>query len=467
MGVRARGAWPTGLWLAFAILLLLTLLSGCAHQSTTATDPIAIPLPVVHVAVVRVGAMEDTLPVTGTLAALREQEAIVSPAVPGVLDAVSVKWGQFVSKGQVIAHLAIQPLIGQIQQAQALIAEDEVQVQQAQVAVIQQSEQTRTAVLEAQASLANAQSTLAEARATLSGDKATQTEAQQDYDREQQLYRDGLVSEREVLDAKLAVQTAASQTDAQTQAVAAQGQTVAGQRNALDAARAGSLEVVVKQKDVDVARQQLLNARGALDTTRAQMALYTLYAPLSGRVTDVGAAVGESVDASTKVATIANLDTLQLQLAVPVESASKLHVGQSVDFQTDSLPGRFFHTTIASVGNQVDTSTGTVSAFARAPNPAKLLQDDVLVHANIMVARKNGVVIIPRDAVLSDPDTGATTVAVVGTDQTVHVQPVTVGLAVGDTIEVTAGGLKVGDEVATGGQYALPDGTKVSVSRAP
>ena len=117
--------------------------------------------------------------------------------------------------------------------------------------------------------------------------------------------------------AELAVRTAQATVDAQRQTVAAQAQTVAGQRQAVAAARAASLQDLVKRKDIQVARQQVRNAPGALATAQAQEALYTIRAPLSGQVTQVGATVGETVDTTTKLATIADLRTLQLQIGVP------------------------------------------------------------------------------------------------------------------------------------------------------
>ena len=302
------------------------------------------PLPTVQVATVTTDTLERTLPATGTLMALRDHEATLSPPVAGMLDTLPIRYGQSVQKGQVIAHLSTRQLQGQIEQAQATLGQNQVQVQQAQANALQQQAQTQTAIQQALSAVSSARATLRGTQATLIGDEAALRNAQQAQARAQTLFADGLVAQKDVEAADLAVRTAQAAVDAQRQTVAAQAQTVAGQRQAVAAARAASLQDVVKRKDVQVARQQVRNAQGALATARAQEALYTIRAPLSGQITQVGAAVGETVDTTAKLATIADLRTLQLQIGVPGSSARQVRPGETVTFSVSSLPGETFRT---------------------------------------------------------------------------------------------------------------------------
>jgi RND family efflux transporter MFP subunit len=262
------------------------------------------------------------------------------------------------------------------------------------------------------------------------------------------------------------VQTAQAQVEAQKQTVDAQRETVLGQIHALDAAKTARLQDTIKRADIDVARQQVANAEGALRTAESQKALYTLHSPVTGQVVGVGANIGETVDTSTKLVTIVNLDTLQLQLPIPAENVQTVHPGQTVTFRADNLPGRTLTATVQSVGRQVDPATGSVPAFCVIANPGHLLQDDQTVKAQISTQRDAGVIVVPTSAVLTDPSTGEKSVAVVGADGVLHVKPVAVGLESGGLSEMKSG-VAAGEQVAIAGQYALPDGTKVSVQRAP
>ena len=86
-------------------LMLALASAGCGHKGAADTGDAgdagdkggAKPAPTVQVATVRVGPIAQTLPATGTLQALRTEEATISPPVAGVLDALPIR--QFVRRG--------------------------------------------------------------------------------------------------------------------------------------------------------------------------------------------------------------------------------------------------------------------------------------------------------------------------------------------------------------------------------
>lgn len=455
---------------ALALPSALILGAGCGHKSAADTPADAEAgkadaRPPVQVALVHVGTIEQTLAVTGTLNPLPTQEATITPPVSGVLDRLPIRLGQTVLRGQEVAHLATRTLQGQVQQAQAAIGQSQVQVRQAQVNVLQQRSQTRTGIAQAQATLAQARAALKREQATLTGNEASLQNAQQSLARQQTLLTAGVVARKDLEAALLTVNTARAAADAQRQTVDAQREAIAGQQQAVAAARAAGLQDLVKQNDVLVAGQQVKNARGVLATARAQIALYTLRAPITGDVTLVGTSLGATVDGTTKIAQIANIDQLQLQINVPGAQARQLRPGQPLRFESESLPGRVYAATVLRVGTQVDPVNGTVQALARTANPGHLLRDNSLVRVQVVTARRASARLVPRAAVLTDADTHKTSVVVVGADQVAHLRPVTVGLTVGGATEVISG-VQSGEQVAVSGQYALPDGAKVSVQKA-
>ena len=453
-----------------SLILLLplaaVLAAGCGHgggdKKEEAKDP---PLPTVQVAAVTRGTLERLTPATGTLQPLPGQEASLSPPVSGVLDGLFVRYGQTVRKGQVVAQLSTRQLVGQIQQAQATVGQNQVQVRQAQANALQQQAQTQSSILQAQAGLENARAALAGTQATLTGNEAALRNAQQSLDRAQTLYADGLVAQKDVEAAQLALRTTEAQRDAQRQTVAGQRQTVAGQEAAVAAARAAATQDVVKRQDVLVARQQVRNALGALTTARAQVALYTLRAPLAGQVISVGATAGETVDTTTKIAVVANLRLLQLKISLPGDIVSQVHRGQPLTFTVGGLKGRVFRTSIESIAPGVDTTTGTVPALALVADSSRLLKDDTLARVQIVTERRENVLLVPRSALLADPDTGKSSVVTVGSDNAAHVVPVQAGLSVGGQVEILSG-VTEGQQVVISGQYGLADGAKVQVQKA-
>jgi HlyD family secretion protein len=444
---------------------LVVLVAGCGHGSSSDPAASAAATPTVQVATVRRGSLQQILPGTGTLGAPPDREATLIPQVSGTLSGLFVHYGEIVRQGQIVAQISSLPVQGQIEQAQATLGQNRVQVDQAVANALEQKEQTRVAILQAQASVRNAEAALAGAQATLTGALDSLATAQQSLTREQSLFTEGLVAQKDVDAARLAVQTAQAQADAQRQAVEGQRQTVAGQVQALAAAQAGRIQDLVKLKDVDVARQQVTNAQGALETARAQLGLYTIRAPLTGTVTAVGAAEGTPVDTSSKLATISDLRTLRLTIDVPSGNASQVHPGQKILFTLDSIPRHTFSAIVQLVSPQIDPASGTVAVMATISNPNGAFRDDVTVSAQIVTARRDGVLIVPAASILTDPDTGKKSVGVLGRDSLLHIAPVRVGLTADGKAEIVSG-LSDGQTIAVSGQYALADGTKVAVQPA-
>jgi HlyD family secretion protein len=432
------------IFFGLAATLAALIFTGCARKTPpaegTAADAKADKadaLPVVQTVPVKVGEVTQTVRVTGVLAPLPNHEAKISPPFAGKLAALSVQLNQTIRQGEVVAQMSTQPLLGQQQQAEATIAVNQTQVQQAKINALQQAAATRSAIAQAQATLAGSQATLANAK--------------QNYERQQRLYTDGLVAQKDVDDALTMTKTAQA--------------TVQAQKEAVSAAQSGTLTDLAKRQDIAIARRQVENARGALTTARAQIALATLRSPLTGVVATVTANNGETLDTTAIIATIVDTRDLQLTIAVPSRSLPLVHRGQVVQFTTESLPGKTFSGEIASIGAQVDPQTGTLPVQVHIHNTSRLLRDDMTAVGQIAVARHPHALLVPKTALLKDPVTGAATVVVVGADGIAHVHPITLGLPSGNDVEVIKG-VQAGEAVGVSGQYGLPDGTKVSTAKA-
>lgn len=454
LSIKTSAMWIAAITIAVA---------GCSHKTDEGkSGNSAPPLPVLQVTTLKTGTIKQTLLATATLVPASNMEAVVSPSISGILELLPVRFGDSVTKGQVVAKLSTASVLGQIQQAQANLRQCQIQVQQAQVGALEQKAAGHAALLQAESAVSNARATLIADEAQQTGLRATLLNAKQNLDRLQTLDKSGLVAQKDIEAAQLAERTAQSQVDAGKQTIVAQQQTVDGQIHAQEAAATTQMQDEIKQKDILIAQQQVANARGQLATAQTQLGYCTLIAPLGGRVTSIGANAGELVDPSTKIITVANLKQVQLQVAVPGEKAALVHAGQPVSFTVTSRPGKTFYSTIQAVGTQIDTASGTVTAVAQVPNPHGDLNDDQLASATIVLRSVSGVVLVPRSAILTDSVSGATSVAVVGDDDVVHIKPVKTGLESSDVVQAVSG-VTPGSRVAVYGQYAVPDGTKVSV----
>jgi multidrug efflux system membrane fusion protein len=116
--------------------------------------------------------------------------------------------------------------------------------------------------------------------------------------------------------------------------------------------------------------------------------------------------------------------------------------------------------TLTAVGNQVNTSTGTVNFRATFPNTDNALFPNEFVNIHLLVDTIQNATLVPSQAV----QTGApgSYVYVVDSDDTVSVQTVTAGTTDGTNTVITKG-LSPGDVVVIDGVDRLADGMKVTI----
>jgi multidrug efflux system membrane fusion protein len=117
--------------------------------------------------------------------------------------------------------------------------------------------------------------------------------------------------------------------------------------------------------------------------------------------------------------------------------------------------------TLATLDNQIDTTTGTVKLRADFDNTDNELFPSQFVNAQLLVDTLHDTVIVPTPAVQHGAP--GTYVYVVNADNTVSVQPIKIGPADGDRTAVTSG-LKAGEQVVIDGADRLRDKAKVTVN---
>ncbi len=115
---------------ALPLALLAFALSGCGgkeNDSKVAKNkaPAALELAVVDVAVASKGSLSDALPVSGSLQPV--MQTTVQSRVAAEINAVAVREGERVQKGQVLARLATQDLDARVKQAEANLASAQVE----------------------------------------------------------------------------------------------------------------------------------------------------------------------------------------------------------------------------------------------------------------------------------------------------------------------------------------------------
>ena len=118
---------------------------------------------------------------------------------------------------------------------------------------------------------------------------------------------------------------------------------------------------------------------------------------------------------------------------------------------------------LATLDNQIDTTTGTVKLRAIFDNPDELLYPNQFVNARLLVNTLENTIRVPVQAVQRGEP--GTFVYLINLDNTVSVRLVKVG-AVDGGFQAVLSGLNPGDKVVTDGTDRLRDGAPISTPTA-
>jgi len=117
--------------------------------------------------------------------------------------------------------------------------------------------------------------------------------------------------------------------------IAAAGVTVAQ-------AKLAELEAGPTPEEIAVAEAQVAKAQAAVTGLQIQLDKRTLRSSIDGVVTSRAAHAGEAAVAGTTLLTVANLDEVRLTIYIPEDKLGRVYLGQQVQVEVDSFPGRAF-----------------------------------------------------------------------------------------------------------------------------
>jgi HlyD family secretion protein len=281
-------------------------------------------------------------------------DSAVAAKTSGRIREISVREGDRVEAGQVIAVLDDEQIRAREQQAMAAVrqAEARVRLAQHQIAVLdEQLQQSRLGVGQARGDaegrVNEAEGKLAATDAQLAQAEAAYAQAKWDREAMTRLFQKELVAEQEA-------QRAQRNEEAQAAIVAAQRRQVEAARGALTSAKANLVNPAIRSSQVVAVQGQILQAqadvaaaqaeaersRAQLDEARANRADLRVIAPFNGTVATRTAEPGEVVMAGTAIITLVNLAEVYLRAFVPEGQIGRVRVGQVARVYLDSAPAK-------------------------------------------------------------------------------------------------------------------------------
>jgi HlyD family secretion protein len=174
---------------------------------------------------------------------------------------------------------------------------------------------------------------VARADAGAASARYTLEDARKNNQRYDQLFKKGVVSEKEKDLIKLNYDTAASRL--------AEGEAL------LNSARSNLKRIDATRQDIAAARSQVQAAKAALDQADIQMGYTQLKAPISGIITSRNVEPGEVVSPGREVLTLADLSVVDLKIFVDETAIGKVKPGQKVEIKVDTFPKKVYAGTVS------------------------------------------------------------------------------------------------------------------------
>ena len=351
---------------ALILLVLVVIINGAG--SNPAKRQVLVEPVAVEVTPVAAATLEEIVSAVGTVNAARD--VMVSAETAGRITNVLVKVGDHVRAGQVLVQV-----------------DDELK----NVAVEQ-------------------------AKASLGAAEAAYRKAQRDYERSENLFSTGDVSDVE-----------------------------------RDAYRLGYRS----------AEAQYASAGAALKVARRAVNDAHITSPIDGIVASKKVEVGEMVNMGKEIANVVDLSSVKVKLSIPEEEVARLKVGQNAVLRLDAAPEQSFAGTVQTIGAKTENAMGhtyPVEVVVRN-RETSILKAGMFARVDINANTVANALAVSRESIVNGDNEQPAVYVVNDNIATLH--PIRIGVRSADQVQVLDG-VRKGDLVISFGQKSLKDGSPVT-----
>lgn len=367
------------------------------------------------------------LRVTGTVESNQQETQQVTPLVSGRVERVNVAVGDRVSSGTPVAVVSspeVAELRGKLHDAVTRL-----EIAQRNFTRVQRSE-NRVAVMQAKAKLDEADATLKRTRRLIElgagagkdliSAETRYTSAKADYD-----FQNNISLNREIQEARAMVDT--TRVDVTH---------VRDQLRALGAAVSNS---------------------NAPDDHSRNTSLITLYAPVSGMVTERMVNAGAGIEAAKPLFTIANISTVWVVASVPEMQIGLVRPGTRAEVSSASLGDGSIDGQVSYVDPQLNEETRTARVRIVVANPGERLKVGMFAQIGFQTSTDSSTgeeLVVPATAIQRIGTKSIVFLAKQGENGTFEVREVETGGDIEGYTRILSG-LKLGEMVVTKGSFIL------------
>ncbi|WP_299578190.1 efflux RND transporter periplasmic adaptor subunit [uncultured Sunxiuqinia sp.] len=216
----------------------------------------------------------------------------------------------------------------------------------------------------------------------------------------------------------------------------------------------------VTQSELSNAEVSAVNARDSYELAKIQMEKMNVRAPFGGVITQLPYFTqGTKVTSGTEVVSLMSYEKLQLEVNLPEKYINQVEPNQDVRVMNYTLPEDTLHGMVRELSPAISTETRTFTGKLSIDNDELKLRPGMFVQAEIVLDRKDSVIVIPKEVIISNQRGKSVFVVEQGTAEQ---KQVTLGYENQDKVEITSG-LKANDRLVVKGFETLRARSKVKI----
>lgn len=472
--------------LAVAIVTAVTV-TGCVDRpgqkaAIETAEIVNDPMKEVSVSAVKVEDLQELLPLNGEISTTNDAQ--ISAQTGGKIAFVSVKEGDSVQAGQVVAMLDATNLQSQASQARAALASAQAQLSQATNNARLAPSRSTAAVRQAEAVLGSARAALKKA---LNGSRTEEREqaennfklaqsnfetAKKNLERVRKLVKEGALAESQLDAAQNSFDVSAAQYENALQAVklvqnsvrpedieAARDQ-VRSAEQALENAKASKKLDVTLTDQVTAARAQVESARAQLAIANTNLYEASIRSPFAGKIYGKPLQAGVVVGAGTPIAHVIGGSGVYFEGQAPSDKVGRIQIGTKVTISVDGVPGATFPGKVLTISPQGDNVGRLFNVRIQFDQVSSLVKPGMFANGTVVLGETKGAMLVNEEAIISRD--GIKYIMAAEGDKAKKIV-VTTGIKKGAMVEVK--GLSNTTQVITKGQGALVDGSKIRIEK--
>ena len=216
----------------------------------------------------------------------------------------------------------------------------------------------------------------------------------------------------------------------------------------------------VTQLDYRNSEVSYTNAKYDFERANLQMAKMKIASPFRGVITDLPTFTnGTQVATGTAVVSLMDYSTMLVEVNLPEKYINEVMIDQPVRIMNYTLPNDTLTGNVKELSPAISTETRTFKGIIQVTNPDLKLRPGMFAKADIVLARKDSVIVIPKDIIISSQRGKSVFIVDNGTADE---KRITIGYENQNEAEITSG-LKMNDRLVIKGFETLKNRSKVKI----